>query len=60
MRCESMGIMEVTEKGTLRSIDELGRIVLPIELRQKLDLKEKDKVKVDIEDNKITLEKVTE
>ncbi len=55
-----MGIMEVTEKGTLRSIDELGRIVLPIELRQKLDLKEKDKVKVDIEDNKITLEKVTE
>ena len=60
MRCEDMGIMEVTEKGTLRSIDELGRIVLPIELRQKLDLKEKDKVRVDIEDNKITLSKVTE
>lgn len=53
-----MGVMEVTEKGTLRSIDELGRIVLPIELRQKLNLKEKDKVRVDIEDNKITLEKI--
>ena len=53
-----MGIMEVTEKGTLRSIDELGRIVTPIEIRQKLDLKEKDKVKVEIENNKITLQKV--
>ena len=53
-----MGIMEVTEKGTLRSIDELGRIVIPIEIRQKLDLKEKDKVKVEIENNKITLQKV--
>ena len=28
--------------GMVRSVDELGRIVLPIELRRNLDIREKD------------------
>lgn len=35
-----------------------GRFVLPIELRQQLNIKEKDKLKVYTKDNKIILEKV--
>lgn len=53
-----MEIMEVQENGKIRSIDELGRLVLPIEIRQKMGLEPKDKLAVDIEDNKITLQKV--
>lgn len=40
-----------------RSVDELGRIVLPIELRKQLGISEKDKLQVSIEGNKITLQK---
>lgn len=28
--------------GILRKVDELGRVVIPIELRNKFDIKEKD------------------
>ena len=30
--------------GIVRRVDELGRVVIPIELRNKFDIKEKDQV----------------
>ena len=30
--------------GIVRRVDELGRVVIPIELRNKFDIKEKDKL----------------
>ena len=32
--------------GIVRKVDELGRIVLPIELRRTLDIMEKDSIEV--------------
>lgn len=49
---------EVEKDGIVRCIDELGRIVIPIETRQKYGIQEKDKLKIRIEENKITLQKV--
>lgn len=43
--------------GIVRKIDNLGRIVLPIEIRKVLDIKEKDSVEIFIDDDKIVLEK---
>lgn len=43
--------------GIVRKIDELGRIVLPIELRRTLDLKEKDSVEITAEGESIVLRK---
>ena len=38
--------------GITRKIDELGRIVLPIELRRGLDIGEKDALEIYVEDEK--------
>ncbi len=43
--------------GIVRRIDELGRIVLPIELRNKMDIKTKDSVEIFVEEDKIILKK---
>lgn len=43
--------------GIVRKIDELGRIVLPKELRRTLDIEEKDPLEIFIEDNTIILKK---
>lgn len=40
-----------------RRIDELGRVVLPKEIRRKLDIKTGDKVEIYFEDNEIRLVK---
>ena len=48
-------IMKAT--GITRRIDELGRIVLPIELRRGLDIGEKDALEIYVEDDKIILKK---
>lgn len=39
----------------LRAIDELGRIVIPVEIREKLEIKEKEKFKICVKDNLIVL-----
>lgn len=39
----------------LRVIDELGRIVIPLELRKELEIKEKEKLKICVKDNLIIL-----
>ncbi|MBQ9980003.1 MAG: AbrB/MazE/SpoVT family DNA-binding domain-containing protein [Oscillospiraceae bacterium] len=43
--------------GIVRRIDELGRVVLPIELRKNLDLKEKDPLEIYVDGNSIILKK---
>ena len=43
--------------GIVRKIDELGRIVLPIELRRTLDIAEKDPMEIFVEGNTIILKK---
>ncbi len=37
--------------GMVREIDRLGRIVLPIEIRKKFDIKEKDPMEIYTDDN---------
>ena len=43
--------------GIVRKVDELGRIVLPIELRRTLDIEEKDALEIYVEDSAIILKK---
>lgn len=43
--------------GIIRKMDELGRIVLPIELRRNLDIAEKDALEIYVEGSTIMLKK---
>ena len=43
--------------GIVRKVDELGRVVLPIELRRNLDIKEKDALEIYVDEDKIILKK---
>ena len=43
--------------GVVRKIDELGRIVLPIEIRRTLDIDIKDPVEIFVDDDMIILKK---
>lgn len=43
--------------GIVRKVDELGRIVLPIELRRTLDIDVKDALEIFVEGNQIILNK---
>ena len=43
--------------GIVRKVDELGRIVLPIELRRTLDIAEKDALEIYVEKDSIILRK---
>lgn len=43
--------------GIVRKVDELGRVVLPIELRRSLDIKEKDALEIFVDNDKIILKK---
>ena len=45
------------ETGIIRPIDELGRIVLPMELRRSLDLRPKDGVEIFVDKDRIILKK---
>ena len=42
---------------TKRKIDELGRLVIPITLREKFDINENDKMEIHVENDKIILRK---
>lgn len=48
-------IMRAT--GVVRRVDELGRIVIPKELRRTMDIKEKDPLEIFTEDETIVLRK---
>ena len=43
--------------GIVRKVDELGRIVLPIELRRTLDIAEKDSLEIYVDEDCIILRK---
>ncbi|MBQ8403708.1 MAG: AbrB/MazE/SpoVT family DNA-binding domain-containing protein [Clostridia bacterium] len=43
--------------GVVRRIDELGRIVLPIEIRKNLNIGNRDTVEIFVEEDKIILKK---
>ena len=43
--------------GIVRKVDELGRIVLPIELRRVLDIAERDELEIFMENDRIILQK---
>lgn len=43
--------------GIVRKVDELGRVVIPIELRRTLDIHEKDSMEIYVENDKIILRK---
>lgn len=43
--------------GIIRKVDDLGRIVLPIELRRTLDIAERDELEILMENDQIILRK---
>ncbi len=43
--------------GIVRKVDKLGRIVIPIELRKKLGIDEKDEIEIYVNGSSIILEK---
>ena len=43
--------------GIVRKIDELGRIVLPIEIRNTMSIKNRDAIEIFVDEDKIILKK---
>ena len=43
--------------GIIRKVDDLGRIVLPVELRRMLDIEERDELEIFMERDRIVLRK---
>ncbi|MBM4765327.1 AbrB/MazE/SpoVT family DNA-binding domain-containing protein [Bacillus sp. B15-48] len=43
--------------GIVRKVDELGRVVIPIELRRTLNIAEKDALEIYVDDDRIVLKK---
>ncbi len=46
--------------GIVRKLDELGRIVIPIELRRSLNIKEKDPLEIFVENERIVLKRFSD
>ena len=55
------GVLSKTMKSTgmVRKVDELGRVVIPIELRRSLGIKEKDAIEIYVDGDQIVLKKYT-
>ena len=51
------GSIAMKSTGIVRKVDELGRIVLPIELRRTLDIAEKDSLEIYVDGPSIVLKK---
>ena len=45
-----------TTTGIIRHLDELGRIVIPIEIRKRFGLTERDALEISVKDQTILLE----
>ena len=50
-------IATMKSTGIIRKVDDLGRIVLPIELRRTLDIAERDELEIYMENDRIILQK---
>ncbi len=44
--------------GIVRKVDELGRVVIPIELRRNLDIEVKDALEIFVDGEQIVLKKI--
>ena len=44
--------------GIVRKVDELGRVVIPIELRRNLNIKIKDPLEIFVDEEQIILKKI--
>ena len=51
------GDKRMKSTGVVRKMDDLGRIVLPIEIRKTLGIKEKDSIEIFIDEDRIILQK---
>jgi transcriptional pleiotropic regulator of transition state genes len=49
--------MAMKSTGIVRRVDELGRVVLPIELRRTLNISDKDSLEIYVDGEKIVLKK---
>ncbi|MBQ2765287.1 MAG: AbrB/MazE/SpoVT family DNA-binding domain-containing protein, partial [Firmicutes bacterium] len=49
--------MKMKSTGIVRRIDDLGRIVLPIEIRNTMNIKTRDALEIFVDDGKIILKK---
>lgn len=49
--------MDMKSTGIVRKVDELGRVVIPIELRRTLQIAEKDPLEIYVDGEKIILKK---
>ena len=49
--------MSTKSIGIVRKVDELGRIVLPVELRRNLKIAERDSMEIFVDGNSIVLKK---
>lgn len=49
----------MNSSGISRRIDELGRIVIPVEIRRKLNIKEGENLEINVLDNSINLKKMS-
>lgn len=47
----------IKSTGIVRRVDDLGRVVLPIELRRTLDISEKDSLEIYVDGDSIILKK---
>jgi transcriptional pleiotropic regulator of transition state genes len=47
----------VKSTGIVRQVDNLGRVVLPVELRRVYDISEKDSLEIYVDDEQIILKK---
>jgi transcriptional pleiotropic regulator of transition state genes len=45
--------------GIVRKVDDLGRVVIPMELRRTMDISEKDPLEIFVDGNQIILKKYT-
>lgn len=52
-----MEVFTTKSTGIVRKVDELGRIVLPIELRRTLGIEEKDRIEIFVDGESIILRK---
>ncbi|PTV94439.1 transcriptional pleiotropic regulator of transition state genes [Halanaerobium saccharolyticum] len=50
-------MITIKSTGIVRKIDDLGRMVIPIELRKTLNISKKDPMEVFVDGNKIILQK---
>ena len=44
--------------GIIRKVDELGRVVIPIEIRNQFNIVERDQIEIYVDDSSIVLKKI--